>query len=254
MHLKYRPVDKQIKVAKENLDFYIPFAHASGVNILTKELHNICQYILQTVYQNKLKTHSSFLSYNNSAILERKLKNNLKASVGVLLYYTNDRQESFTLLGKERADKCDGATWCELGGSVQVGESFLEAAIREVEEESGGVYKLKSSDLLTNGVVYYNAHSQKDGRVREEVYVILKVDNYYPVDLLCRVVSQQGKDTYREKDDFKWIACNHLCMVAHNPCTLQDIDGNAHTLTLRKFFYSALRTDPFRMKLLSIME
>ncbi|CCM10395.1 protein of unknown function [Cardinium endosymbiont cEper1 of Encarsia pergandiella] len=206
-----------------------------------------------TSIQEQSVRGSMVSSYDSSTILERRLKNNLKASVGVLLCYTNDRKESFILLGRERIGKCDGSTWCELGGSVETGESFLEAAIRESKEESGGVYQLESSDLLNNGVVCYNEHKQKDGRTSEEVYILLKVNDYYPTDVLCKVVSQQNKDTYKEKDDFKWIACTSLCMVDQNPCLLKDIDGNECILTLRNFFYEALKRTSFRMKLKSIM-
>ena len=185
-------------------------------------------------------------------ILEKKLKNNLKGSVGVLLCYTNDKQESFVLLGRERVGKCDGETWCELGGSVETGESFLEAAIRESKEESGNVYQLNASDLLNNGVVYHNESKQKDGRIREEVYILLKVNDYYPADALNNAVNQQNKDVYKEKDDFKWVSLDSLFLVEHNPCVLKDIDGNAYMFTLRQFFYDVLKRDSFLAKLKSL--
>lgn len=203
--------------------------------------------------QAQLEYDSTVCSYDSSTILARRLKNNLKASVGVLLCYTNDKQENFVLLGRERVGKRDGATWCELGGSVETGESLLEAAIRESKEESGGVYQLDPNDLLNNGVVCYNKYKQKDGRIREEVYILLNINNYYPSDVLCKAVNRQNKDTYREKDDFKWVSCTSLCTIDHNPCILTDIDGNEHTFTLRKFFYEALKRDSFRMKLLYVM-
>lgn len=203
--------------------------------------------------QEQSECGSTVCSYDSKTILERRLKNNLKASVGVLLCYTNDKQENFLLLGRERVGKCDGETWCELGGSVETGESFLEAAIRESKEESRGVYQLDANNLLNNGVVCYNEHKKKDGCIREEVYILLKVNDFYPADILCKAVNQQNKDTYREKDDFKWVSCDSLCTVEHNPCVLKDIDGNEYTFTLRKFFYDALKRDSFLAKLKSVM-
>ncbi|TSJ79803.1 MAG: NUDIX hydrolase (plasmid) [Candidatus Cardinium sp.] len=203
--------------------------------------------------QVQLEYGSTVCSYDSKTILERRLEQNIKASVGVLLCYTNDKQESFVLLGRERVGKCDGETWCELGGSVETGESFLEAAIRESKEESEGIYQLDPNDLLNNGVVCYSEHKKKDGCIREEVYILLKVNDFYPADVLCKAVNHQNKDTYREKDDFKWVSCDSLCKVEHNLCVLKDIDGNAYTFTIRKFFYDALKRDAFLVKLKSVM-
>ena len=225
--------------------FYICLVSCSGI---------LNKYDTESIDNQKELTYGSIVyDYDNVTILEKRLKNNQKASVGVLLCYTSDKQESFILLGRERIGKCDGATWCELGGNLETGESFLEAAIRESKEESGGVYKLKTNDLLNSKVMSYNEYKQKDGRIREELYVLLKVDEYYTPDVLYRSVSEQNKDAYREKDEFRWIACNSLCMVKNNPCVLKDIDGNESTFTLRTFFYEALKRDSFRMKLKSIM-
>ncbi|MBX9890077.1 MAG: HD domain-containing protein [Amoebophilaceae bacterium] len=44
--LKHRPLDKQVKVAKQTLAFYICFAESVGVNKLTKELRKLCEDIL----------------------------------------------------------------------------------------------------------------------------------------------------------------------------------------------------------------
>ena len=45
--LKHRPIDKQIKVARQTLDFYLPLAEAIGVTKLTEELKVYCEAILK---------------------------------------------------------------------------------------------------------------------------------------------------------------------------------------------------------------
>lgn len=81
--------------------------------------------------QERLVSRSIISDYNRKVILQKSLKKPLKSSVGVLLCYTNHKQKSFILLGRERLGKHEEAIWCELGGSVEIGETFLEAAIRE---------------------------------------------------------------------------------------------------------------------------
>lgn len=191
--------------------------------------------------QERLVSRSIISDYNRKVILQKSLKKPLKGSVGVLLCYTNHKQKSFILLGRERLGKHEEGTWCELGGSVEIGETFLEAAIREAKEESGGLYELQANHLLDNGQIYDNEYKQKDGCIRQEVYVLLKVNDYYSADVLCNAVSEQNKDTYKEKDDFKWVLYNGLCSVHTNPTILQDIDGHASTFRLRNFFYQALQ-------------
>ena len=45
--LKYRPIEKQIKVAEQTLNFYVPFAESVGVTQLTAEIRKLCEEILQ---------------------------------------------------------------------------------------------------------------------------------------------------------------------------------------------------------------
>jgi len=45
--LQHRPREKQIKVAQQTLDFYLPFAESVGVVKLTKRLRNLCEEILE---------------------------------------------------------------------------------------------------------------------------------------------------------------------------------------------------------------
>ncbi|MBX9890476.1 MAG: HD domain-containing protein [Amoebophilaceae bacterium] len=44
--LEHRPIEKQVKVARQTLDFYIPFAESVGITTLTKLLRMRCEEIL----------------------------------------------------------------------------------------------------------------------------------------------------------------------------------------------------------------
>ncbi|MBX9890376.1 MAG: hypothetical protein K2X94_03845 [Amoebophilaceae bacterium] len=45
--MSHRPIEKQVKVVRQTLDFCLPFAESMGVVTLTKELRMLCEEILR---------------------------------------------------------------------------------------------------------------------------------------------------------------------------------------------------------------
>lgn len=60
------------------------------------------------------------------------------------VWLINDKQE--ILLTKRHPDKAHGLMWECTGGSVQAGETSLEGAVRELEEETG--IRVEKEDLI----------------------------------------------------------------------------------------------------------
>ena len=52
--LRHRPIEKQVKVVRQTLDFYLPFSESMGVVTLTKELRMLCEEILRKYEESKL--------------------------------------------------------------------------------------------------------------------------------------------------------------------------------------------------------
>jgi len=64
---------------------------------------------------------------------------------GVIVYNEN---RSKILLG----NRTDGQGWCLCGGKKELGETPVETAIRESEEEFG--VKISKNDIIFNGTIY----------------------------------------------------------------------------------------------------
>jgi len=207
-------------------------------------------FLVFAVVGNSVTASSIVADDNKKQILMQKinLENNIKGSVGALLNVSKDN-DIFVLLGKERKGKSGEGTWCELGGSVKDGETLLQATIRETEEESGGIYKLKEHEIINYATIYYNEYKKDNGFIRKEMYVFLKVPNYYNSDEILKEVNKQKNINYKEKDEFKWVKLSDLIKCKNNPCIVHDINGDNHNILLRTFFYKALQKKEFQEQL-----
>ena len=89
-----------------------------------------------------------------------------KKSTGIIVH--NERGEQLLL------QLADGS-WSDPGGKVEAGESFIDAAIRELYEETGiSVETLES---------YYDTVTVSKGKVYEEKNYFLKVPNDTPITI-----------------------------------------------------------------------
>ncbi|CAL1146505.1 unnamed protein product [Cladocopium goreaui] len=79
------------------------------------------------------------------------------------------------LVLREKKDDQDTLLWSDLGGKVEFGESYLECAIRELDEEARGFLSPKSIEMLKLGL----RNQYGDDRQTPEV-VPLKASGKYP--------------------------------------------------------------------------
>ena len=70
---------------------------------------------------------------------------------GGLLPITINRGNILVLMGQERSSKL----WCDFGGSPEKGETYLDTALREGEEETSGFLGRGKylQDLVNNNLV-----------------------------------------------------------------------------------------------------
>jgi len=162
-----------------------------------------------------------------------------KATVGVIPYYTHNKQ-IYLLLARERLDgkKVNAAgKFSDFGGSVVLdGSTFAQNALRELKEESMGQIVISEDDLLNKSLMLYKTNNI--GRViiyllypfTEEQYLQTKSFNDLRVKLsaLSRTPS-----SYLEKDKFYWFRFKD---VFEHISRVKDIDGQDHEIQLRDFF------------------
>lgn len=82
------------------------------------------------------------------------------------------------LVLREKKDDQDTLLWSDLGGKVEFGESYLECAIRELDEEARGFLSPKSIEMLKLGL----RNQYGDDRQTPEV-VPLKASGKYPQEV-----------------------------------------------------------------------
>ncbi|CAL1146503.1 unnamed protein product [Cladocopium goreaui] len=102
---------------------------------------------------------------------ELKVSKDTKVKRAALMLFRGDE----VLVLREKKDDQDTLLWSDLGGKVEFGESYLECAIRELDEEARGFLSPKSIEMLKLGL----RNQYGDDRQTPEV-VPLKASGKYP--------------------------------------------------------------------------
>ncbi len=113
--------------------------------------------------------------------------NNQQVKIGTNVFLIKDNK---ILLGK-RIGKIGYGTWCLPGGHVEYGESLIDAARREVKEETG--ITLENLDFLH----LINDHG--------------KEAHYIHINFIAKDFYGEAKATEPDKfAEWKWFEINHL--------------------------------------------
>ncbi|CAK9042340.1 unnamed protein product [Durusdinium trenchii] len=102
---------------------------------------------------------------------EKDKSNDMKVKRAALMLFRDDE----LLVLREKKDSQEECLWSDLGGKVEAGESMLECAIRELDEEAQGFLSPESIALLKRGL----RNQYGDGRQSPEL-VALKASGNKP--------------------------------------------------------------------------
>jgi 8-oxo-dGTP pyrophosphatase MutT (NUDIX family) len=134
-------------------------------------------------------TERSYVPFADPADRPRKSR----ATVRVIMI-NSDR----TLLFEDSDPGVPGTTWWTTpGGGVDEGESELNAAVREVAEETG--YRLTESELLGPIAIRHVVHGYSDLVIEQDESFFLAMVSPFEVD-----ISAHTPDERRHTDDWIW--------------------------------------------------
>lgn len=118
--------------------------------------------------------------------------NSIKPAAAVAIINTN--QEILLLKRK------DSGNWTMPGGTLNIGESLLRCAIREVEEETG--YKVVINDIIGTYTNPKTVIQYSDGEVRQEFTLVYKGE-----------ISSGNLSLDDESTDYKWIKLDEALVL-----------------------------------------
>ena len=116
----------------------------------------------------------------------------LPLSCGAILYAFNPNGELGIILGDE--ERSSIISYLPFKGGVEPGETPEQAAIREIEEETCGIVKLKSISL-----------EHKFTTKRKEYQIGLAEVPYEIVNQFNQIIKHEDKDHYKEKRHIKFF-------------------------------------------------
>lgn len=127
--------------------------------------------------------------YRISKIIEQDLKN----SIAICIIFRKNK-DSIQVLLEKRGTPPDKHKWCLPGGHVQKNEKPIEAAIREIKEET---------NLILNGKKLHFLNENNINGKKVSVYCCLLEGNQ---------IAKAGSDA----EDLSWTLINKLPDLIHN--------------------------------------
>ena len=161
-----------------------------------------------------------------------------KATAGVIMYYPGD-EGPYILLGQESSEDDALDNYSEFGGSVELksngeSEDFSQASLRELAEESIGIYRLSHDYLTNNSVTCYQKKSN-----REVVINFVKAPYYINSKFFLEARALTKIKVSQDKKDFRWIKLQDLLMISHLEdkfYQLTDIENQPLDIKFRPYF------------------
>lgn len=155
---------------------------------------------LQGVFSDMYDIYSAKENVKRGAISKQIYNDIIKAKTKVVRYADVLLFRGDKLLILQRAGEYGASTsqWCIPGGHVDPGESFLEAAVRELFEETG--IEIPEDLLIEAGVA--------KGKDYEIHYFLGHVDDESPIQIIVDSEEEVGStwiDTRTELDDYDFI-------------------------------------------------
>ena len=173
-----------------------------------------------------------------------------EATIGVLLLYKKNRKE-YLLLAREREDGPGekAGTFSDLGGKTQRG-TFLENALRELKEESAGLFNFSSvsnqKNILEKSIIILKINPQTKRKIVYLIYPI-KPQDFKSCSALNNARERLKQDiktpsSYLEKDLYLWVDLEDLCdfslgkLKAQDSLLVHTLEGTSKVIRLRSFF------------------
>jgi hypothetical protein len=128
----------------------------------------------------------------------------------IIPYFSADGENHYMLAIDKRTGKLT-----DMGGTVDEGEHFLDSALRELEEESMGVFTYQ--DLSTNSVCMYN---EKEVKIFQEIIadfeVALDLCSHFREEFLERCRNKNIDDCLVENTHMLYISETNLRKLCKN--------------------------------------
>jgi 8-oxo-dGTP pyrophosphatase MutT (NUDIX family) len=126
-----------------------------------------------------------------------------RESAGALIYTTGPKHNSevYVLIGQEKSN----GFWNFMRGSVDAGDSFVEAAVNELNQETGGAYQVTEAVLLSESYDVYRSPTR--GNYACTFFVKMK---YVPAQVILRAANSHPDHHFREMKAYAWIPLRDL--------------------------------------------
>jgi ADP-ribose pyrophosphatase YjhB (NUDIX family) len=162
-----------------------------------------------------------------------------KATVGTVLCLSV-KGTLYVLLAQERGGKNVG-TFSDLGGSASIQETLMNGLLRELKEESMGVFAFSAQDIQKNG--HLITSQSAEGRKIYYVVYALPPEMYVPA-FAFNNLSQLFRGLvglpacYAEKSNFMWVRLSDLLnSTPEAPVAwAQTLTQGTQKITLRGYF------------------
>lgn len=157
-----------------------------------------------------------------------------RESAGALIYTVQPSGEIFILVGLEKSSN----TWNFMRGSVDIGDSYVKTAAKELHEETGGVYQITEKVLLNESFdVYYKANSQNYACT-----FFVKLD-YVPANVILAKANNHPNYHFREMKDYAWISLVDLISALNSKNSqfnANTIDGKSKLIQMYQYSFNIL--------------
>ena len=136
-----------------------------------------------------------------------------KKAAGILIFCSSDSTigDSTTsiLLGKEYRDRYNNYFWMDFGGKNEEGETLVETAFRECNEETANSLNIKFSDVLeAEEKGYYIDYLNKNTNMFYRMYCV-KLSDKINIEIITKNVSkirnENPLDNHVEKLEYKYF-------------------------------------------------
>lgn len=175
--------------------------------------------------------------------ISKKNSAHTRESSGGLLYIVTSSGDKYVLFGLEKPGG-GGASgkWNFMRGSVDVGDSFVRAASREIHEESAGVYKVNENELLNDSFDVYQGSS------KNYACTFFHQVTYKPAQDIRTAAQYHPDYHFREMTDYAWINLDDLISILDlnkkapkTPQNVSSFDGRSINFLIYDYSFNILK-------------
>jgi len=161
-----------------------------------------------------------------------------RESAGTLIYTKDpvgNPQTKYVLIGREKSN----GYWNFMRGSVDAGDSFVQAAVSELNQETGGVYQVTENVLLHESFDVYNS-----AQAHNYACTFFVELDYVPAEIILQTSIAHKNRHFQEMSDYAWISLSDLTAALANNSRIfpaQLITGTTKTFDFYPYSFEILR-------------